>query len=48
MVKLDIVDSDLIKQIGSFFDEYKREIVIGIILVIVLFYFLKEKKSNSS
>ena len=43
MEKLDIVDSDLIKQFGSFFDEYTTEIVIGVILVIVLFYFLKEK-----
>jgi len=46
MDKSDIVNSGLIKQFGSFFDEYKTE--IGIILVIVLFYFLKEKKVFSN
>lgn len=43
MVKLDIVDSNFIKQFGSFFDEYKKEIIV-IIFIIILFYFLKEKE----
>jgi len=50
MEKLDIVDSDLIKQFGSLFDELllfllksKKEIIV-IFLVIILFYFLKEKE----
>jgi len=28
MNKSDIVNSDLIKQYGSFFDEYKKEIIL--------------------
>ena len=43
MEKKNITDNDLIKKFESFLDEYTTEIIIGIIGIIILFYFLKKK-----